>query len=281
MMRSNLYKNNNKLDLLQFILKYFNSIFKVVLIIVIVFFIYLQRVDAKFRSDTSLFIIGKTDGFIKVLSSPLTYTHDLLRNLYNISSLMKDVNRLSAENKLLKENNFKLDILIHENADLRSILNVGHQQSHAYVFAKVLSSTDIFTRSIFVKHDSNVTISKYQPVIDEYGIIGRIVDINKNYARVLLINDTLSRIPVMIVESRMRGILCGTQFGDMFIKYLTKIDGIKVGDRVVTSDDLNGFPENMSVGEVSQIDTHNNIVFVKRNRGFSNINNALILQTAY
>src|SRR5207244_4520586 len=70
-------------------------------------------------------------------------------------------------------------------------------------------------------------------------------------ARVLLLNDINSRVPVIAERTGEKSILIGNNSDMPTLSYLTADSKIKTGDRVITSGDGGVFPEGIPVGVVT------------------------------
>ncbi len=79
--------------------------------------------------------------------------------------------------------------------------------------------------------------------------MGRVTDVGARSARVLLLTDLNSRIPVVIEGSQARAIMVGTNGPRPRLIYWS--DGApKEGERVVTSAEANALPPDLPVGTV-------------------------------
>jgi rod shape-determining protein MreC len=85
------------------------------------------------------------------------------------------------------------------------------------------------------------------------GVVGKVRDVWPHTSQLLLINDVASGAGVILVPSRIRGILRGTANGQVQINNLTADSRIKIGDQVVTSGGDRVFPRGIPVGEVQSI----------------------------
>ncbi|MBX5454816.1 MAG: rod shape-determining protein MreC, partial [Acidobacteriia bacterium] len=72
-------------------------------------------------------------------------------------------------------------------------------------------------------------------------------------ARVLLITDMNSRVPVVLEQSRARAILAGTNGPLPRLLYWPEGSPPAEGERVVTAAEANAFPANLPVGTVHYI----------------------------
>ena len=93
-----------------------------------------------------------------------------------------------------------------------------------------------------------------QAAIAEGGLIGRLTEVGSHAARVLLITDLNSRIPVVIPTSRTSAVLAGDNSDRPRLVFASEPKSIKIGDRVVTSGDGGVFPPGLPVGMVGSLD---------------------------
>ena len=64
----------------------------------------------------------------------------------------------------------------------------------------------------------------------------------------------LSRVPVVMEQSRLRAILEGDNSDTLRLAFIAGAEAVQVGDRVVTSGHGGMFPAGLPVGAVSEID---------------------------
>jgi rod shape-determining protein MreC len=86
------------------------------------------------------------------------------------------------------------------------------------------------------------------------GLAGRIAEVGRRSARVLLLTDINSRVPVLVERTRDRAILAGDNSNHPQLLYLKPRAELRVGDRVVTSGDGGVFPAGLPVGVVDSIE---------------------------
>ena len=103
----------------------------------------------------------------------------------------------------------------------------------------------------------NHSIRKGEIALDERGLVGRVTEVGARTARVLLITDLNSRIPVILEHSRAHAILVGTNGSRPRLLYWPEGSAPREGERVVTSAEANAFPADLPVGTVHY--TSNNV----------------------
>ncbi len=169
---------------------------------------------------------------------------------------------LRAENIALKNENIKLlqwqsiaKSMEAENQSLRAIAHAVSIPKSNYVTTRIVSDMGgPYVRSALIGGGAGQGIKKDQAVINERGLVGRVVETGNTSSRVLLLSDINSRIPVMGESSREKTILIGNNNELPSLSYLAADSSIKVGERIITSGDGGVFPRGIAVGVVTQID---------------------------
>lgn len=168
---------------------------------------------------------------------------------------------IRAENIALKNANVELlrwqekaKAMEAENASLRTLMHVVPVGRSTYITARIVSDMGgPFMRSALIDGGAEDGVKKDQAVISENGLLGRVVDVGSGSARVILLNDINSRVPVITESSREKSILIGTNTESPSLAYLTADSRIAIGERVVTSGDGGIFPAGIPVGVVQSI----------------------------
>jgi rod shape-determining protein MreC len=94
-------------------------------------------------------------------------------------------------------------------------------------------------------------VKKGQAAVDGEGLIGRVVSVGNNSARILLLPDLDSRIPVAVEPSGTNAILVGNDSAQPRLEHLPPLASINVGDRVVTSGAGGDIAPGIPVGTVT------------------------------
>jgi rod shape-determining protein MreC len=108
-------------------------------------------------------------------------------------------------------------------------------------------------RTVLVNVGARDGIKKGQAAIGEGGYVGRVAEVGQRAARVLLVTDLNSRLPVMLQEGGHRAVLAGDNSDLPRMEYLSGAAKPAVGQRVVTSGDGGLFPAGIPVGEVAAV----------------------------
>lgn len=168
---------------------------------------------------------------------------------------------LRQENEKLKKGYFSALQVDVENKHLRKLLNFIGEPKASYITARVVGDTGgSFLRSAIINVGENHRVRKGQAVINDKGLVGRIIEVGERSARILLVTDLNSRIPVITSESRERGILAGDNTENPQLLYLPEDTNVEVGEMIVTSGDGDLFPSNQPIGIVYYKDKDNVII---------------------
>ena len=104
-------------------------------------------------------------------------------------------------------------------------------------------------RARLIGRGSEAGIEDGYPVINLYGLVGRVYETGRRSARVLLLTDLNSRVPVMADRSNARAILIGDNSPYPRLEYVGRAPDIQEGDRIVSSGDDGILPRGLPVGE--------------------------------
>jgi rod shape-determining protein MreC len=138
---------------------------------------------------------------------------------------------------------------------LQKLLDFKQQYITSTVAAQVIgtSGTDR-SRVVYLDKGSDDGLHAEQAVITPDGIVGKIRDVFPHSAQVLLVSDPTAGAGVILVSTRIRGILRGTSSGGIQIGNLTADSRIKPGEQVVTSGGDLVFPRGIPVGIIESIE---------------------------
>lgn len=93
-----------------------------------------------------------------------------------------------------------------------------------------------------------------QAVVEARGLVGRVVTVGADSARVLLITDLNAKIPVRVEGSGDRAIMEGDNGRRPRLRFLPRSPRFRLGDRVFTSGEGGLLPAGILVGAISRAD---------------------------
>lgn len=199
---------------------------------------------------------GVTDLFapaIGAINRPIQSAASFVRDVSGLSELQAANLRLEEENARLREWYQTALLLEAENKSLRDLLNVKLDVENRYITARILADGDsTFVKSLLVDAGLNDGVDKGYAIISGEGLVGRTIESGKEVARVLLLTDMNSRVPVLIEDSRLHAILAGSNEMLPMLMHLPPDSEIKDGARIITSGYGGIFPPGLPVGRVEK-----------------------------
>lgn len=214
-------------------------------------------------NKTDTILIDKTSSMATGILSPVV---DVLivpaRLVAHVYDYFKDMSLAYEENKFLKKENRKLRLIGEqaraleiENRLLSRILNFTKPPVDKLTTARIVAEEgDAFSHSLIAYIGKNNIVEKGQIVLNEDGVVGRIDKIGNSYAKILLLTDINSRIPVVLEKNRTRAMVAGDNTLNPKLVFLPLSSEVNIGDRLVTSGVAGVFPPGLPVGFVSKID---------------------------
>lgn len=201
--------------------------------------------------------VGTADALAPVLnivSTPLQKAAVFVRDVTGLAEIQAENARLVQENIKLREWYQAALLLEAENKSLRELMNVKVEPQHTYITARILSdSTSSFAKSLLVSAGTEDGVRSGQAVIAGDGLIGRVIEAGSKTARVLLITDMNSRVPILIEDSRQQAIFSGQNTHKGTLIHLPLETKVSKGARVITSGVGGVFPVGLPVGLVSAV----------------------------
>ena len=160
-------------------------------------------------------------------------------------------NDLLKDNKAIKEKLAKLSIefdqlkeLKSENERLRNLLKFKMKFGFDTVSAEILArNPSDWIDSIFISKGASDGVKKNSAVCSAKGLLGKVVETDKNMSLVMLMTHPGFKTGGLIKESRINGIVTGSGEGTVRMLYIPLDADVKKGSVVVTSGFSRIFPK--------------------------------------
>jgi rod shape-determining protein MreC len=191
-----------------------------------------------------------------VITSPLGRLNSAVTEAVNLWDMREENDRLRDENEKLRRWQTIALALDAENQRLKASLRWIPDPEASFITARVVADAGgVYAKAVLLSVGPNHGIRKGAIALDERGLVGRVTEVGSRTARVLLITDLNSRIPVTLETSRAHAILIGTN--GMRPRLLYWPEGVvpQEGERIVTSAEANAFPANLPIGTVHYTST--------------------------
>jgi len=213
----------------------------------------LWRIDSprveRFRAQVIDHVVPSFDWAM----APVTGTVNILRDFQSYQRIYRQNQELRRELQQMKAWKEAALQLEQENARLLDLNNVQLDPRLTYVTGVVLAdSGSPFRQSVLLNVGARDGIMDGWAAMDGLGLVGRISGVGDNTARVILLTDTSSRIPVNIQPSGQQALVIGDNTAAPPIDFIEAPDKIRPGDRVMTSGDGGVFPAGLLIGQVAE-----------------------------
>lgn len=198
-------------------------------------------------------VIDAAAPVLELLARPIALVQSVVGSV-------RDYFHVLEENEALREENAELRQWMNEALALREILSryerlqnyykpLGAAPIDAFVVGE---SNDAFVHSMIVNAGRNDGVARGQAVVDDFGLVGRIVDAGGSASRILLLTDVQSRVPVYVEEADIEGILVGRTKARPAISFVESSEPAEFspGQRVLTSGAGGTLPRGLPVGVV-------------------------------
>ena len=141
-----------------------------------------------------------------------------------------------------------------ENKFLKGLLNYVPGPEHSFITGRVIADTGgAFAHGLILNAGARDGVVKGQAAITGDGLIGRVSGVGDRSARILLITDLNSRIPVLVGSDRTRAILAGNNSDHPRLIPMASGETVLAGDRIITSGHGGAFPPGLPVGKVASV----------------------------
>lgn len=153
----------------------------------------------------------------------------------------------------------KLESLEAENQRLRRLVGAAQRLAPRRVEIAELIAVDLdpYRQVVLIDRGSLQGVYEGQPVLDDAGVMGQVIEVAPTTALVILISDPSHAIPVQILRNGLRSVAAGTGSPDRLrLLYIPDSADVRVGDRVNTSGLGGRFPADYPVGIVTAVEHH-------------------------
>ena len=144
---------------------------------------------------------------------------------------------LEQEMRVARVKLAEAEALRQENARLKRTIGLDEGDARPVALARLIGSTSSSTRRFaYVSAGSNEGVQPEMPVVSPMGLVGRVIEAGSHSARVMLLSDGESTIPVRRAKDNVVAFAEGRADGTLRIRLINLgINPVKPGDVFVTS----------------------------------------------
>ncbi len=216
---------------------------------------------------TALFIVGKTNSTLSerarsqladvavpvldVLSQPILALDWAAKRVVDMIFVYRENDQLRETNRRLMEWQAKALRLEQENERFQELLNVKNDYGKVFLTPRVVAdASGPFVHAKLLNVGLADGVRKGQVATDDFGLVGQIVAVGQRSARLLLLTDLNSRVPILVGAKQHPAILAGDNTRFPTIAFLPVGVQVAPGDLVLTSGAGGVFPPRLPIGRV-------------------------------
>lgn len=222
-----------------------------ILVFLILFMIW--RIDSPRVERFRTALIDRVVPGFDWLSLPVTHAVNMATSFQSYRALYAQNQELREELKQMrawKEAALRLE---QQNARLLDLNQVRLDPKLTHITGLVIAdSGSPFRQSVLLNVGERDGLRDGWAAMDGIGLVGRISGVGQRTSRVILLTDSNSRIPVVVMPSGQKALLAGDNSPAPPLDYIEKPDQVRPGDKVMTSGDGGVLPAGLLVGEVMQ-----------------------------
>lgn len=169
---------------------------------------------------------------------------------------------LRSQNDELRARVVKLEEANLQYKRLDALLGEAANQNYSGVAASVIGlPVNSWEQVITVDKGTKAGIRVDMPVTGSRGLLGQVIEVGANYAKVRLITDQRSGVASMLQRGRKTGITKGSLTGSLTLEFVQSDVKVIAGDVILTSGLGGLYPRGLTIGEVLEVSSEANALY--------------------
>ena len=213
---------------------------------------FIQNIGNSAAGVVDKVVNAPVEGISRMTGSVSNLTDTYQENA-QLKKKLDSMNALQVENETLKQENKQLKQQLSLNKSLPSYTDIS-----TYVISH---SPSTWQNQIVISKGSNAGITKGSAVVSDKGLIGRVMEVNKNNSKVELVttqDDAADRFAVQLIDNNgqtVNGLITGydTDTNLLVMGQITSKENVKKGTQVITSGLGGTTPKGLFVGTVEKV----------------------------
>ena len=181
-----------------------------------------------FLSNLNFKIINNLRGIINeivyrssfIISVPENFTVNSYEKIIEYANFYNEYKLNKLELKDLKSKEVLNEIIISENKELKNLIEDFTLTTSKILSKVIVDHNSPFLKTIIINKGSRDGLKIGTNVFDKNYLIGRVIETNFKTARVLLLSDLNSSVPISIIPGNIQAIVIGNGESSGEIKYI-------------------------------------------------------------
>lgn len=180
--------------------------------------------------------------------------HDVFSNYFYLRGVRKENANLKEQVEQMRLQQVRLQEDAAQAHRLQALLGFKEQFISQTLAAQVIgTSGSDASRIIYIDKGTSDGVRDNMAVITPDGVVGKIAKAFSSTSQVLLISDQSWGAGGILTQSRLQGIVKGTQSGDVQMAYIMSDNPVKPGEPIITSGGDRIFPKGLPIGTVREV----------------------------
>jgi rod shape-determining protein MreC len=211
----------------------------------------LNRADATYVDEGRAALTDMSSVLMSGLSAAGEGASRAIASVTNLATLYDQNEALRTENEELlawRAKALELERRVHQ---FESMLNIAYTPITNVTAASVIAdNSGPFSRALIVNAGASQGVQEGDAALDRFGLAGRVIATGYASSRVLLLSDPASRVPVLIEQAQVEGIVSGDVTGLPRLEFIPGQTPLRGGETVLTSGAGGLFPPGLPVGSI-------------------------------
>jgi rod shape-determining protein MreC len=182
---------------------------------------------------------------------------------FRLRDKISNLTKIAEDNEALRASLVELSARLQfseetaqENRRLRTLLGFVPPPGFKIYPAKIIMVSGAgISNTVVINLGSKQMIRENQTIIDRNGIAGRVAKVMPDYSTVYLLTEPRCRVAARVKRSRELGIVRFSMRRGMYLDNVPRQADVHIGDTIISSGLGGLFPEGLSVGVVSSVES--------------------------
>ena len=194
-----------------------------------------------------------------VVSVPENFISNSIKGTIKYSSFYKDYKESIVEIENLKSEKISNIIIRSENNELKALIEDYSLSSDKLLAKVIVDHNSPFLKSLIINKGSKDNIKIGTNIYDKNYLAGKVIEVNYQTSRVLLLSDLNSNVPVSIAPSNFQAIVSGDGKNSGEIKYVKGNYSNQIDDKSIayTSGTGSIYKSGVPVGRIEILKNQN------------------------
>lgn len=189
--------------------------------------------------------------FQNVLTKTVRGVEEIWEKYFGLIRVYEENRKLRKEVQILKAQNAGYRERLATHQRLQTLLQFKERTDWPMMAAQVIGRDPTgWFKSVILDKGKRSGLGINMPVVSAEGVVGRVISVSSNYAKVLLVIDQNSAVDCLDQVTRDQGVLRGYSDKICELDYVLKTSRIGRGDMIITSGMGRIFPKGLPVGRV-------------------------------